>query len=422
MDHKFSEFRAGWKVVAAASLGVGIGVSGAPFYTIGVFLKPLVAEFGWSRAAVAAATLFLATGHSLTAPFVGRLADRIDVRKIALFSMAALILGYLGLTRVSHNVLSLYFWLGIMAIVGCGTTPLVWTHVVSTWFDRKRGLALGLTLAGSGIAALVAPRAVDKLIQYYGWQAGYIGLALFAAIVGFPVVFLFFRENKGVKVNDPGIVDARRGPAVSEAVRSVRFWQLAVGIFLVGGSVAAILIHLVPLMTDSGMSRDRATAVAGLLGFAVVFGRIGIGSLVDRFHAPYVAGIVLMAPVIGYLLTANSHGDGWRLVVATLLFGLSAGAEVDLLAYLTGRFFGLRAFGSIYGLLLVPFGVAAGIGPILLGRVYDVTGSYGPGLYTGALTCGIGALLIASLGRYPETFSEPATPHMGDGARLAGQA
>jgi MFS family permease len=397
-----SEFRLGWKVVMAAALGVGIGVSGAPFYTLGVFLKPLSGEFGWSRAEASAATLFLTFGSALTAPVVGRLADRLNVRNIALISLVGIVLAFLWLTQSGPRVGSWYFGLALLALAGCGTTPLVWVHAVTTWFDKSRGLALGFTLAGSGISGIVSPHAVDFLIIHYGWRAGYVGLALFTLIVALPVVFLFFREKATAKtVKDTSHLP---GLTVGEVLRTRRYWQLAIGFMSTGGAIAAIIVHLVPLLTDTGVSRTTATSIAGLMGFAVVFGRIAVGFLVDRLHAPYVAAVLLTIPAIGYLLIAGGSGVGWSLMLATILFGLSAGAEVDLMAYLGSRFFGLKAFGAVYGMLLLPFGLGAGVAPILMGHVYDVTGHYTLALYGGAVGCVVGAALIGTLGRYPASF------------------
>ena len=168
MDDAYSEFRSGWKVVCGAAIGVGVGVTGAAFYTVGVFLKPLTAEFHWSRAAISASTLFLHFGWAVMAPFIGRLADRFDVRNIALISLIGVILGFLGLTHINAHIWTFYLGLMFLGIAGSGTAPLIWTHAVNSWFDRSRGLALGLTLAGSGIAAIVAPRGVDTLIQWHG--------------------------------------------------------------------------------------------------------------------------------------------------------------------------------------------------------------------------------------------------------------
>jgi predicted MFS family arabinose efflux permease len=404
-----SEFRQGWTVVLAAAVGVSAGVNGVTFYTISVFLKPLAAEFHWSRAGVSAAILFQSMGWALIAPFVGRLADRIDVRKIALASLAGTTLGLLGLTQIDGHIGSLYLGLTILAVLGSGTAPLVWTLAVGSWFDRARGLSFGLTMAGSGIAAILAPRAVDMLIQSHGWQGGYVGLAAYTALIAFPVVFFLFRKKAGIGGAAAVTGPAPTGMTVGSAVRTSRFWRLMAGIFLIVGAVAAMFIHLVAFLTDSGLSRDDATGIAGLVGFAVVFSRVGVGFLLDRFHGPYVAGLLLTVPAIGYLLLASHFGGGIGMVAGALTFGVAAGAEVDMIAYLASRFFGLRAFGGIYGLLLVSFGVAAGIGPILMGRVYDVTGGYQPGLFAGALCCALSALLIGTLGQYPRHQATPET-------------
>jgi cyanate permease len=394
-----SEFRLGWKVVLSGAIGLGIGVSGAPFFTLGVFLKPLSQEFGWTRAETSAGTLFLTFGAALTAPAVGRLADRVDVRKLALFSLFGITLAFLWLTRTSTHVASWYFGLALLALAGCGTTNLVWAHAVTTWFDRSRGLALGLTLAGSGVAAFAAPRAVDTLIRLHGWRGGYIGMALFTLLVAIPVVFLFFRERPRAKPLPGESPEPPPGLTVAETMRTRQYWQLAIGIMLPAGAIAAMIVHLAPLLTDAGVSRDSATAIAGLLGLTLVFGRIANGFLIDRLHAPYVGAVFLMFPGIGYLLFATGSASGWTVVPATILFGVSAGAEADLLAFLASWLFGRKAFGAIYGLLLLPFGFGGGVAPMLLGRVYDVTGHYTMALYGGAAACFAGAAMVCGLGR-----------------------
>jgi MFS family permease len=396
-----SEFRRGWQIVLASAMGVGIGVSGAPFYTLGVFLKPLSAEFGWNRAQLSASTLFLTFGYTLASPIVGRFADRLDVRKIALISLVGLALGFLGLTQINGSIVSLYFGLSVLAVAGCGTSPLIWGHAINSWFDRSRGMALGLALGGGGVAGIIAPRAVDSLIQAYGWQAGYVGLALYALLIVLPVVAIFFRERKLAPEGNARADVSLPGMTVAQAFRSVRFWQLTAGIMCVSGALTAIFIHLIPLMTDAGLPRGEATGIAGILGFALLAGRIGGGYALDRFHAPYVAGILLSIPVLGFLLLAAAPGVVWCFIAATITFGFAAGAEVDLLAYLASRFFGLRAFGAIYGFLLIPYGLGAGIGPLLMGHLYDVTGSYMTALPVAAAVCGAGALAIGALGRYP---------------------
>jgi predicted MFS family arabinose efflux permease len=406
---KVSEIVHGWRILVASAIGVGVGLGGVPFFTLGVFLKPLSEAFSWTRAEVGATSMCISIGAGLTAPFVGSLADRADVRRIALVSLVAMSAAYLGLTQLNGDVRFLYLGVIGLAVCASGTSPLVWALAVNTWFDRARGLALGLTLAGSGVTAIVAPRLVDLLIAAHGWQAGYVGIALFTGLIATPVVFFLF-DGKRPQAKPGGAThDMQPGTSVGEALRFVEFWKLACGALLVNGAVVAILVHLVALLTDNGMTRTSATSIAGMLGFAVLTGRLGIGYLFDRVSASRLAGVVFTFPAIGLLLLATAPDNVGLAVISAILFGLGSGSEVDALPYLAGRLFGLRCFGTIYGLLIIAHLIGGGVGPILLGYVYDVRGSYGFGLAAIAVACLFGALLVGSL---PKSFRfAPAGAH-----------
>ncbi len=398
MRESSNEFREGWRVVLASTLGVGIGVTGAPFFTLGIFMGPLAARFGWSRAALSAAALCLQLGYVVMSPFVGRLIDRIGARKLALTALAGLAVGFCLMTQIGPGIASFYVFLLIFALLGCGTTPVVWSYAVNTWFQKNRGFALSLTLAGTGVASMVAPIAVNGLIAAYGWQAGYLGLAAFTVFVVIPVVWLFFRQKPAP---GPKAIVRHAGLTLIEARRNIRFWQLLAGIGCVSLGTGCLIVHLVPLLTDAGLSRGSAAQIAGLMGFAIIGGRLSVGGFVDRLHGPYVAAVYLLFPVLGCLILATTTITAGVAVIAVLMIGLAAGAEVDLIAYLISRYFGLKAYGAIYGWLLVPFGLGAGFGPLLSGWMYDRHGNYMPTLYGAALVFALGAALIGTLGRYP---------------------
>jgi MFS family permease len=397
-----NEFRDGWRVILASSLGVGIGITGAPFFTLGIFIGPLSERFGWSRAELSAAALCLHS-YVVTSPFVGPLIDRIGARKLALTALAGLVIGFCLLTQMGPGVFSFYALLLIFALLGCGTTPIVWSYAVNTWFQKNRGLALSLTLVGTGIASTVAPVAVNALIAAHGWQAGYLGLAAFAALVVIPVAWMFFREKptQAVSVAEAAHDTRRSGFSLGEAVGGLRFWQLLLGIGCVSLGTGCLIVHLVPLLTDAGLSRNVAARIAGLMGFAIIAGRLSVGVFVDRIHGPYVAAVYLLFPVLGCVVLALSTITAGVAMAAVVMIGLAAGAEVDLIAFLISRYFGLKAYGAIYGWLLVPFGLGAGLGPLLSGWMYDRHGNYMPTLYGAALVFVSGAALIGTLGRYP---------------------
>lgn len=397
-----SELRSGALLILACMVGVGVGLTGLPYYTFGTFMKPLAADLGWTRGQVAMGSLFLHSGTIVTSPFVGRFIDRYGTRRIALISLAGLAIGLLGVASSGPSLLSFdVAWMAV-ALLGCGTTPLTWTRIINTHFRRQRGLALGMTLMGTGLASIVGPRFCAYLIAVSSWRAAYAGLAAFILLLALPVVAFGLRERGGTRVVR-AVADT--GVTLKQAMATRRFWCVAVGIFLVIFAQAAAIIHLVPLLTDRGIRAASAASLAGLMGIAVVVGRLCIGSLLDRFPAPRVAAVVLPLPAIALVLLAT--GTGMPLTItAILLIGLSSGAEVDLLAYVSSRYFGLKHYGSIYGVLLSMFALGAALGPTAAGAVFDHTGSYVPALWGGAVLFLLGTILFATLGAYPVFAAE----------------
>lgn len=398
-----SELRAHWPVVMAAAVGVGAGVTGATIFSLGIFINPLSDAFGWSRTEASAAKTFITLGFVVTAPFIGYLADRLGVRAIGLVSMTALALAMLGMTRMNGEVGVYYAALFAMALAGCGTTPLVWTRGVATWFDRQRGLALGLTLTGSGLAGVIVPPALGGLIDTYGWQAGYVGMAGAALLALVPIGFLFHENGRQKKTSTAPrpAVALNAGLGLAEALRTLRFAKIGLGFLVVGAAISSLTVHLIPLLTDSGMSRELAVRIAGLLGVAVILGRVGTGWLVDRVHPPLVAGVFLCMPIVACALLASGPDSVALVMVAAACIGLAAGSEVDLVPYLTARYFGLKAYGKIYGSVFVLFYAGVGVGPLFLGWMYDRNGDYVAALLVAIPVLAAGAALIASLGRPP---------------------
>ena len=399
MDSAWGEFKQGWKVIIAAMSGVGVGMIGAPIMALGVFFLPLEKTFGWTRGQVSMASLCMVTGAIITAPFIGRICDRVPVRKIGIFSLVFLGIGLLLMTQINGNIMTFYGGLLVLSLLGSGTTPTVWTRGVSTWFDKKRGAALGMTLAGTGLASMFVPPFVGKLIADYDWRAGYVGLSILAFAAIIPVA-LFFRDKPGPAAGVAPI--AKIGMDTKDVLRTRQFWQLAIGNCLVTAGTASMITHLVPLLRGAQFELPVALATASLMGFCIILGRLLMGYLVDRFHAPYVAAAFICGPCIAVLLLMGTPTSVLQIQIAAVLIGLTAGSEVDVLAYIVGRFFGLKNYGELYGYQFIFFELAVGFGPLLVGRSFDATGNYDAAMIALSCVFALGGLLMGTLGRPPQ--------------------
>lgn len=387
---KAAELRRGWPVVLTAATGVCVGVTGLPFYSIGLMVKPLAAEFGWSRAALGGAALCLQLGIVLSAPVTGRLIDRFGLRRIALCSIVGFAVAALAVPLLIHGLAAYYAaWLAL-SLLGCGTTPLVWTRAVVDRFALARGLALGLTLLGTGIAGMLAPAVIGAAILVHGWRAGFQMLGFASLLVALPITLIFLR--------DPATTDDGAGTKPALPLRRLaadgRFRRLALAFLLLGLSITALIVHLVPLLVDRGLADAPALAMAAALGLAVMVGRVLLGVLVDRFRPTIVAFCFLMLPVASCMLLL---ADNRLSFAAVLLLGLAAGAEIDLLAYFVSRVFPLEHYGSIYGAALATFSLGAGFGPVIAGLSYDYTASYAQMLWLTPIVVAAGAWLVLGL-------------------------
>ena len=203
------------------------------------------------------------------------------------------------------------------------------------------------------------------------------------------------------------------GYSFAEALRSYRLWVLCFGIFLVGGSVAGLITSFVAMLTDRGFSLAEAAGYASIIGFSVICGRLGAGLLVDRLWAPAVAAVLLSFPAAAALALDMAPLTPVLAGLCAALIGLGAGAEVDLLAFLTSRYFGLRRYGSIYAVTFVFFSVSAGLAPTAFGLVYDWSGTYSLALRFAATACILGSLAMLTLGRYPDFAGRRDTKAIG---------
>ena len=412
-DGIVSEVRSGWLLIVAASVGVVTSSIVLPFYTIGALMKPLTLAFGWSRAEVQYGILFSSGLGALTAPVVGWLTDRYGPRALALPGLIGLAVGFCIAGSMNGALWMFFLAYGCMALLGAGTTPVTWTRAITTTFDKQRGLALGLTLTGTGICAMLAPLFTVRLIEAFGWRAAYFGIGALP-ILAWPIIWYGFRppspqaratQNARLGLSAP--VDW--GFTLGESARSYRFWVLCGSIWAVYMAVSGISPNLIAALTDKGFSASSAAAAQGTYGLAIIIGRLGIGVLVDRFWAPGVGLVSLLLPALGCLILTSSASFAWVLLAAFMI-GLAAGAELDLMAYLCSRYFGLRHYAKIYAVLYAILATASGTAPFLFAGVYDRTKSYRLSFIVATVLFLAGAVALPFLGRYP--ISRAPTPNV----------
>jgi MFS family permease len=280
--------------------------------------------------------------------------------------------------------------------------------VITLWFDRRRGLALGLALSGIGIGGFLWPLYVQAMIENFGWRNAYLLLAAAIALIALPVSLLMLKDGPELLGQTPdgeprraaAVAAAQEGMTFAEALRTRRYWLMMLTFFIVGFAVQSVMLHMVPLLTGRGLSPMLAALAQSMLFLAVTTGRLVTGWLMDRFFAPRVALAFLVAPIIGIGLLAAGAG-GVPAFAAALLVGLAVGAEVDVLAYLTGRYFGQKHFSRIYGSYYGMYSLSGGIGPVVTALVVERAGGYPVALTGHALLLVVGCVLFAMFGPFP---------------------
>jgi MFS family permease len=391
-------FRNRWWVVVGAVLGIVCSNGPIVVFSFGVFFKPIAAEFGWDRRTVSAALMASLIISAVLTPVVGKLVDRYGIRPVAFLAVIFFSLAMAGvsLTTASPAVLILLY--AVLGIAGAAQAPLPYVKSVAAWFDDRRGLALGIAMAGVGIGAALVPQLSQVLIDRVGWRFTYVGLGLFAFILAMPAVALFIREPQS---SLPLATAATALPGVSpgEARQTSQFWLMTSAFFLVSLAMAGISVHTVPLLTDHGISPQIAASTGAAAGLSLIVGRIVAGYVLDKIFASYVAAFFFLCPLAGIIVLGTGWSGAWPFVGAGLV-GLGIGAEVDLIAFMAARYFGIRSFGEIYGYIFCAFSLGAAAGPFVMAMSFDVTGSYRLAMIGFGVAILLGTALILRTGSY----------------------
>ncbi len=389
-------------LIIGCIIGMILGVPIFLIYGTPAFVIPLSEALNAGRGEVSGAINLGILGNLIAAPLIGKLSDKYGSRKMILLGVV-----FLSITLASYSLAQNTFHLIIISLTmvffAAGTGPMTYSKIISAWFNRKRGFALGLTLAGMGIGAMIIPILNQFLIDNYGWRVAYQYLGLIVFIISFPPLFFTLKDKPpvedGLPNQEENSAEFREGVSVKEALSSGTFWIIAIGFLFVAIGNSGLLGHLQPILIDSGLTTERAAFYAGAMGFGLIIGRAVAGYLLDIYHAPYVAIAFLAGPFLAYIFFLSGISTEYA-IIPIILFGIGMGAEFDVTPYLLSRYFGLKNFSVLFGFQIVTFSLGTGFGPTIMGFGYDIYGSYNYTMISAMVSLAIGCILVSRLGEY----------------------
>lgn len=388
----------GWRVMLAACLGVMGGFGSLFVYTFTVFVKPLGAEFGWNRESVSVGFAIAAMTVGISSPLIGRLLDRFGPRRVILPCVTVFSCGIASLALLRSGLWQFYATCFVIGVVGNGAAHLAYARSISTWFQRRLGLALAFVMVGAGLGAMVLPVVAQSIVTSSGWRTAYVSLGVLALLLGLPLSWRYIVERDSAQSRSAPV--AHSGLTWQQGVRNYAFWIIVAVLFVGSISMNGAITHLSALLTDRGITPQEAALCASLLGGSSVLGRIAVGWLLDRFFGGRVAFVVSLLTAAGIFLLARANSFSAAAFAAALI-GIGAGGEAAITPYLLTRYFGLRGFSTLYGLTWTFYAAAGAAGPVLLGRTFDSTGSYVSLLTMLALASSLAAALNLLLPQYP---------------------
>ena len=364
----------GWGVAAAAALGMFVSFASVLVYTFGIFLKPIAETFAWSRESVSAAFGFAAMTAAVCAPITGMLLNRFGPRRVIVPSLIVFGGAYASLSLLTPHLAHLYALFVVFGLIAMGTSQVAYSRAISTWFQARLGAALAFGMCGSALGAMVLPPIAQRLIDALGWRARRDHDRRR------PSSSSACRPSSPSSASGPGTrtADGRgqlTGATVGEGLRDYRSGSSWSSCSAISIAQNGAITHLSALLTDRGIPPERAAIAVSAIGGAALLGRLATGWLIDRFFAPLVSFVLLAMAALGTFLlsSAVSLPAG---VLAAVLIGFSMGGEADVIPYLVARYFGLRSFSVLYALTWTAYAIAGAIGPVLMGKAFDATGSY----------------------------------------------
>lgn len=368
-----AELRRHGRALAAAMIGLCLGLPGLSNYGFGVFIAPLTSQFAWPISAVSSWVFFLMIGSCVSSIWIGKLVDRLGARHVILpaiplfaaaLAVAGLMTGHLWQLRI------IAFAAGA---IGPGVSLLAYGQAINERFDAARGTALGLMTAGIGFSSVVAPPLMQRIVDTYGWRLGFVCMGMIA-LLAWPFAWSWLGGPRD-RDSDSGQRRVRAsGFDVHMASRLPNFWLINIVAFVVGVYSNGVIFNLLPLLTEAGLARARAATYLGLFGLFMVIGKLLCGLSLDKLPVNRVAALILLVQAAALLWLGHSEGASLAAAVAAIGFG--TGAQITCSTYTIPRYLGMRAYGHVYGIVSIVGSIGVAIGPYLFSRLRELTDGY----------------------------------------------
>lgn len=378
----------------AATVGLVFGPSTFLLFVFGVFVEPLSKTFGWSKPSILFAATIVSLMIMVVSPLQGYLIDRFGARPIVLSSCLAFALGLGGMYFLSSNISSFYIMYGLLPLLAIGLWPVSYLRVVSTWFEKRLGLAIGIANGGIGLGAAMLPPILTYIILNGSVQWAYVSLGVIVLLVVLPINALLLYESPEARPAR-GVASASNEDFKS-LITTQTFIVLTLAFFFLGFVNTGLVTNQISLLIDGGATPQQAAFVQAVFGLAVLIGRFLTGVLLDYVSAKRLMSAVCIGGAAACLIYAMGPA-GAVVYLCAILIGMVYGAEFDVLSYIIKRSFGLASFGRVYGTIFAVFQLGAALGATLLPLSRTQFQSYGPGLGVYAAVLVLSGILFVVL-------------------------
>lgn len=399
------------RIAFACLIGMMLGAGGFATGAVALIMAPVGQEFGWGRGAVGGAVTAMTWASALVLPLVGRYVDKVGARRLVIASAVLMALALMAVALPIASILQ--FYACFIALGVLGAVSVAYTKVVSTLFSKHRGKALALFAIEASLVSALIPLVMRGLMVQFGWRGIFVGLGLIELLAVAPILVWLMKDPMEEARQAAAVPPALEGLTTAEALRSAPFWMILAASIGGGMAVFGLLPHLVSMMTGRGLTVDAAVGAISVMALFTTLGQLSAGFAMDRIDSAKIAAAYVSLYAFGLLLimrTTAATGPA-PLYIGVALLGLGGGVA-PMANYFFTRYFGLRSFAELMGWFRGLLALLTGLSPVIIGLIYDRTGSYGLAfmLLIATTVSSVALLVLLPAYRYAVAVPPPAKP------------